>query len=325
MYEYILTRVMRQLIFLLLISFNLFAADKAERLKNYCDKMESSFKRLNWGEAKCNSLPWNYVRDSVLGDPLIWMAYGDEEAHKKKPLDMTLIMCGIHGDEITPLKFCFDIITMIESKKSDFAGKMIVVAPLVNPDSFFKKKPTRTNQNGVDVNRNFPTEDWDRDAIKMWVNRYGKDRRRNPGRRAMSEPEVLFQVNLIKRYNPNKIISVHAPLTMLDYDGPAIVSKDIKEHAAALPNQLLKQMSEMARGYRVTNYPYFPGSLGNWAGLERKIPTYTLELPSSDPAKHTEFWNLFQNAIKVAIESDFSSLVNGEVAKDSQAIQEKTN
>ena len=35
----------------------------------------------------------------------------------------------------------------------------------------------------------------------------------------MSEQETYFQVNLIKRYMPSKIISVHAPLTIIDYDG----------------------------------------------------------------------------------------------------------
>ena len=41
-------------------------------------------------------------------------------------------------------------------------------------------------------------------------------------------------------------------------------------------SQLLVQMSRKASGYRIKNYPFFPGSLGNWAGNERGIPTYTL-------------------------------------------------
>ena len=134
----------------------------------------------------------------------------------------------------------------------------------------------------------------------MWKRRYRKDKRRYPGKRPLSEPEVIFQVNLIKRYKPNKIISVHAPLTIIDYDGPTSKGKNFKK-----ASQLLVQMSRKASGYRIKNYPFFPGSLGNWAGNERGIPTYTLELPSSDNRKHKEYWRLFKNAIHAALLKDF--------------------
>ena len=115
----------------------------------------------------------------------------------------------------------------------------------------------------------------------------------------MSEPETIFQVNLIYRYRPDKIISVHAPLTMLDYDGPA------SEHTGGIvgsrANQLLIRMSEQAKGYRIKNYPFFPGSLGNYAGNERNIPTFTLELPTSDARKAKSYWNLFKGSIHSAI------------------------
>ena len=176
------------------------------------------------------------------------------------------------------------------------------IAPLVTPDSFFKRWPTRTNHNGIDVNRNFPTKDWAKDAMRIWKHRYRSDPRRYPGERPLSEHETVFQVNLIKRYKPSKIISVHAPLTIIDYDGP--------EHgglfSASKANNLLIQMSKKAKGYRIKNYPFFPGSLGNYAGNERKIPTYTLELPSSDYTKHKRYWKLFKDSVSHAIFEDLS-------------------
>ena len=68
----------------------------------------------------------------------------------------------------------------------------------------------------------------------------------------LQEPEVIFQVNLIKRYKPNKIISVHAPLTIIDYDGPTRKNRNYKK-----ASQLLIQMSRKASGYRIKNYPFF--------------------------------------------------------------------
>ena len=269
---------------------------------NYCKKVESKFRKYRWKAADCLDFKWLHVRNSVWGDPLIWAVFGDEEEHKKKRKNMTMVLCGVHGDEITPVKFCFDILHHLKANIHFYRGTLIAVAPIVNPDSFFKRRPSRVNARGVDINRNFPTRDWQRLAQKIWHNRYRSDKRRNPGKKPLSEPEVLFQMNLIRRYKPGRIISVHAPLTLLDYDGP--VNK-----AANGKNRLLIQMSKHAKGYNVKNFPFFPGSLGNWAGHERNIPTYTLELPSSDYTKHKKYWKMFKDALHVAFLHDLSTPV----------------
>lgn len=277
---------------------------KKDKIGKFCNEVDGKFKNYGWGRSYCDKLNWHHVRDSYLGRPLLWMAYGDENKHEKEPMDSTLILCGVHGDEITPIKFCFDIIYHLENNKDFYKNRMIVVAPMVTPDSFFKRRPTRTNYRGVDVNRNFPTADWNADAIRLWKNRYRSDKRRYPGKSPKTEAEVVFQMNLIKRYNPSKIISVHAPLTLLDYDGPG---DDLatKAHAQGfLAKRLLIQMSEKASDYRIKNYPYFPGSLGNWAGKERDIPTYTWELPTSDARNHKRYWKLFKQSIHLAIMRD---------------------
>lgn len=295
----------------------------------YCKKVDRKFLKMGWGRSYCDHFNWIHVRDSVLGDPLIWAVYGDEKLHKEKKFDTTMIFCGVHGDEITPMKFCFDILYHMERVmndlhhgKAELKNKMIVIAPMVNPDSFFKRWPTRTNARKVDINRNFPTRDWKRLAQKMWKGRYRSDKRRNPGKKSLSEPEVLFQMNLIRRYKPSKIISIHAPLTILDYDGPRL-SKNKDNHIAEGANQLLIQMSKQARGYRIKNYPFFPGSLGNWAGNERKIPTYTLELPTSDNRQNKKYWKLFKEAIHSAILHDFKKASN--IAKVLETTKDKVN
>jgi protein MpaA len=278
-----------------------------KKVSKYCKKVDKQFSHWGWGRARCDDYPWHHVRDSHLGDPLIWLTYG--ETNVKKIKSTTLILCGVHGDEITPVKFCFDIINEVQSNADLYSENLIVIAPIVNPDSFFKRRPTRTNFKGVDINRNFPTKDWDKDALKLWKKRYRKDKRRYPGKKAMSEPEVYFQVNLIRRYRPDKIISVHAPLTMIDYDGPdfRFVKGKNSKLKGKKANELLIQMSKQSSGYRIKNYPFFPGSLGNWAGNERGIPTYTLELPSSDNRNSKKYWRLFQNAIRSALLHDFQT------------------
>lgn len=274
---------------------------------DYCKKIDQRFLHWGWGLSGCRDFGWHHVRDSVKGDPLMWTVFGDERTHKKEHKNMTLIMCGVHGDEITPIKFCFDIMHYLNEHyaQSEFNDSLVVVFPIANPDAFFIPRPTRTNARGVDINRNLPTRDWNAKALSMWKNRYRSDPRRYPGKKALSEPETLTQVNMIHRYNPDKIISVHAPLTILDYDGP-VEMHSIHGDVGASAGDLLLQMSQKASDYEIRNYPFFPGSLGNYAGNERGIPTYTLELPSSDNRKHKQYWERFRKAIHLAITRDLS-------------------
>lgn len=268
-------------------------------ITKYCHVVDDYFERYGWGKGQCEKMPWNHVRNSAKGTPLPWIVFGEEGQIEEK--NVTLIFCGVHGDEVTPVKFCYDIIKDLMQKKIEMSDKLVVIAPLVNPDSFLKPRPTRINARGIDINRNFPTKNWKEKALNAWTHSSKKDPRRFPGLKPVSEPEVLFQMNLVKRYNPKKIISVHAPLTLLDYDGP-----ETQENSPAA--ELLLTMSEKAAGYKVIDYPHFPGSLGTWAGQELSIPTYTLELPNINAKESDKFWGLFREAIHSAIQRSMAPM-----------------
>lgn len=270
-------------------------AQLTEPVKKFCDVLRGKFSEYKWGDPQCDQYQWNNVRNSDAGTPLIWTVFGDEKSESAMA-NTTIVLCGVHGDEITPVKFCWDLIKELKAS-NNFKDRVVVVAPLVAPDSFLKFKPTRTNARGVDVNRNFPTGDWLKEAHRKWKSAYRSDKRKFPGKKAASEQETIFQMNLILRYKPNKIVSVHAPLTLLDYDGPSLTNDSGKPAKA-----LLDGMSEKSANYKVQNYPVFPGSLGNWAGSEKKIPTYTLELPNSNPAETDKFWGMFKDAVILAID-----------------------
>jgi protein MpaA len=273
--------------------------ENSMKVQRYCDRLDKYFKRYEWGKSTCDDFSWNHVRSSFYGNPIVWFVFGDENINIERK-NVTFIECGVHGDEITPIKFCYDLLEDLKQNPQKIGlNNLVIVAPLVTPDSFFREKPTRTNARGVDINRNFPTKDWNEKAIFLWKSRYGSDKRRYPGKSAQSEQETIFQVNIIKRYAPNKVISIHAPLTLLDYDGPHIGHKNGKA-----AKQLLITMSNKAGKYKVSNYPFFTGSLGNWAGNERNIPTYTLELPNSDWHKTDRYYTLFRDAIFHAIGND---------------------
>ncbi len=133
----------------------------------------------------------------------------------------------------------------------------LMLVPCLNPDGMESK--TRTNFRGVDLNRNFPSKNW----ILSEKNEYFG------GETPASEPETKFLIELIDKYSPKAILTLHSPYKVVNYDGGNTDEAKI----------LAKKISEII-GYPVQEnigYPT-PGSFGTWAGIEKGIPVITLEL-----------------------------------------------
>lgn len=178
-----------------------------------------------------------------------------------------LVLGGIHGDETTSVSLVFDWIERaLKTTDEPIHWRMV---PLVNPDGLLRKPSTRVNSRGVDLNRNFSTMDWASDAQSYWVGRTGRDPRRYPGNKAMSEPETQWVQKQVELFRPNLIVSVHAPYGLLDFDGPPPVPDK-------LGSLYLDQIG------------VYPGSLGNYAGVVRQVPVVTLELKNARTVAATE-------------------------------------
>ncbi|CCY63329.1 peptidase M14 carboxypeptidase A [Clostridium sp. CAG:967] len=165
----------------------------------------------------------------------------------------TLIVGVFHGDEPQG-KF------LIEEylKNNDTNGLLFI--PCLNPDGMQLK--TRTNSNGVDLNRNFPTKNWELTKKNEFFG----------GMSAGSEIETKFLMDTINEFKPQLILTLHAPYKIVNYDGPA--------------REISEKISEII-GYPVEEsigYPT-PGSFGTYAGIEREIPAITLELDEVCPVQ----------------------------------------
>lgn len=261
---------------------------KEETLKKFCSKVNKSFRNFHWRKIICNPKRWQYERLSVNGDPLLYQTFFQNPKSKVN----TFIFCGIHGDELPSTYLCVHLVRdIIFDNPKKYANSNIIVAPLVNPDSFFFETPSRLNANGVDLNRNFPTKDWDELAHKLWTHRYKKSKRRYPGPKAASEIETQFLVDIIKRFNPSQIVSVHGPYGFWDYD------YDHKQKDWNSVKKRAYKLGRMSRHFPVRDFRVFPGSLGNYAGNDLKIPTYTLELNSVDSRDAHYLWLRFKDSI----------------------------
>jgi protein MpaA len=269
-------------------------------LQSLCGEINQSAKTLKWDIKKCEGTDWKTGGKSFKGRPLIYAEFGDPKAP-----NTTLIFSTVHGDEVTPLYLGLQLVEWLKEHQTQLSGTRVVVAPLVNPDGFFVRPRTRMNARGVDVNRNFATSDWQKSALEMWKKKYRSDRRRFPGNQPMSEPETLFQEALIKQVKPQKILSIHSPLNMLDYDGPSALS------LSKFPTEYMKECERLKKSVKAISSGFFPGSLGNYAGRELGIPTLTLELPSANPKKAHQYWEKFREGIRTMIQFAVPNYASG--------------
>lgn len=198
--------------------------------------------------------------ESVSGFPILLSEFAPIAG--RQPRGKVLLLGGTHGDELTSVSVTFRWIQKLNQHHTGLFHWHVV--PLMNPDGVLKREASRTNQNGVDLNRNMPSNDWTDNAIRYWQEKGGKDPRKYPGQIAASEPETQWLIDEINRFKPDAIIAVHAPYGVVDFDSLAL---------RTAPRSLGKLHLNLLGTY--------PGSLGNYAGINRNIPVITLELPHS--------------------------------------------
>jgi len=285
-------------------------ANKSKYIENFCNKVCSIYERFSWGYCPCAQIPWSIYSLSKGGEPLIFYVYDGRSlamtaSHLSCRLEdesTSLILGGVHPDELNPIYVSFKFAHILYTNPNLYQGLRVIVAPLVNPDGFMRSPPTRTNLNGIDLNRNFPTQDWVKAAIRNWEQGF-RNKRRFPGKQSNSEAETKFQIMLINNFHPNKIISIHAPLDFLDLDFSSgfFYPGDVQVQKYLKVGYLTSMISKTSGFHKVRNFRVYSGSLGKYAGKERSIPTYTLELSSSDPKRAEQFWKDFSPGIFSAI------------------------
>lgn len=180
----------------------------------------------------------------------------EEKGVSDKPKNILFI--GVtHGEEPQGKFLTEKFMKEIEEKNLSFQNNLFFI-PCLNPDGFEKKQ--RGNSNNVDLNRNFKTKNW----IKTTF-----DDGTTSGEYPFSEKESLFLGEIVDKYNFDVILSLHAPFKIVNFDGNA---KTIAEKISEIINYPVEES---------IGYPT-PGSFGTFAGVERNIPTITLELSEDD-------------------------------------------
>lgn len=169
------------------------------------------------------------------------------------------IFASIHGTETigTPLLFRFSQELLSNPKYTE--GQTILLCYMVNPDGTVAD--LRGNRNNIDLNRNFPTENFGRG----WFN--GDD--------PMSAIETEVIYHFVHDYDPDRLLVIHQPLNGIDFDGQ--YSEDLAEH-----------LSEVS-GIRIKRLGSRSGSLGSYAGKTLEKQIITLEIPEYAENKGAEW------------------------------------
>ncbi|MFN0199856.1 MAG: M14 family zinc carboxypeptidase [Planctomycetaceae bacterium] len=187
---------------------------------------------------------------SLKGIPIVLQLYGTGP-------DVILIFAGIHGDEANSVDLIHHLLKTLETDAETYRGHAVGIIAVANPDGLALNR--RGNLRKIDLNRNFPSHDW---AV-------GKPGRYFGGEQHSSEPETLALIQAVELLQPSRIISIHS------------ITRGKHGNNFNGPGEKWAELMAKHNGYQVLKtigYPT-PGSFGTWAGVDRQIPTITLELP----------------------------------------------
>lgn len=203
--------------------------------------------RSAWGTIPC--APECYGR-SVLGLPL--------EVWRPRGRCALLVFSAIHGEEP---ETTYALSRALRQLAEPLEHAAVILA--ANPDGLIRG--TRCNARGVDLNRNFPTSNWQATPVTCRSTiEDPSDVVLGTGDRAGSEPEVQALLALIAELKPEAVVALHAPLACIDDANESALGRRL---AARAGMPLVRDVG----------YPT-PGSFGSWGG-ENGVPVITYEFP----------------------------------------------
>lgn len=220
------------------------------------------------GSVRAAPLAWETLGASRQGRAIRARTYGAGERR-------VYLIAGIHGDERGGVENAGRIALLLETEIP--ADVVVRYVPDVNPDG--TAAGTRSNADGVDLNRNWPARNWTP----------APDR----GSAPLSEPEAAALHADLLAFDADLVIVLHAARSgpFVNYDGPGLPAARTFARAAAEHDPRWRVRAEM--GYET------PGSLGSFVGVDRGVPILTVECDRSHDG--TAAWPALRAGVRAVL------------------------
>lgn len=178
--------------------------------------------------------------------------------------EVIVVLASIHGTEPIGTPLLHHLSTHMFTEMEWTQDRTIFCLTTANPDGIVGN--TRGNRDNIDINRNFPTENFGRG----WFN----------GKAPLQAKESEVLMTFFMDIEPDRVLSIHQPLNGIDYDGPS--------------KRLAEELSTVS-GIRIHKLGSRSGSMGTFLGVEMGVPVITLEISEKRSVlPPDELWALYQ-------------------------------
>jgi protein MpaA len=192
---------------------------------------------------------------SVQGRPIELHAFGSGEWR-------VLVVGGVHGDECGGIVARAFLAYLSRHPEAIPAGALLQLIPSANPDG--EAQGVRGNANSVDLNRNFPSQNWLRELNPGDRPTPGLTGGSSPG----SEPETQALLSILDD-GWDLVVSLHSSGGFVDPDGEGGMA--IAERMSAVSGLPVGGLDYQS---------HITGSLGIFVPERYQVPVITVELES---------------------------------------------
>jgi len=174
----------------------------------------------------------------------------------------TILLLGPLSGRIANVRLVEQAAGYFQQLEQGLNDVTVVVIRNPNPDATAQAKSV--NAHGVDLNRNFPSQNWQLvPGVRSYVS----------GKAAASEPETRLVLAALSKYQPSRVVHVEGTATV-----PTLAWSGLSPHAA----QSFGRAAQLTVDFKAAHWK--TGSLAAFCGADQRVPTLQLALP-------TEGWN----------------------------------
>lgn len=191
--------------------------------------------------------------------------------------DGLLLFASIHGSEMGTADLLNQLVLEIALDPSLVSKtKKLIIIPVANPDGY-EERPDKLNANGVNLNLNFGTSDWQKYGLEGDY----------AGAEPFSEIESRVMKEIVEKYKPEAMISFHSHGNLISPE---------KGNASA---ELAKWYADKT-GYVVYDLWDYPGTATKWFVETTGKPSITVEISKDFQSD----WGINREALFSLISSD---------------------